>query len=99
MARTEEAYGRLLDEIASEKAAALRRIAGRLEAILAELDALREALAAAPAERLRLVVRFNEARDQARLHRWFLEVQREAVGLFRHDDLDAFYRVPAPIRD
>lgn len=96
---TEEAHERLLAEITAEKAAALRRIAGRLEELLAELDLLRMALEARSDERAPLVGRFNAAREQARLYRWFLEVQREALGLLRHEDLDAFYRVPAPIRD
>ncbi len=98
--RTEEAHERLLEEIAAEKAAALQRIARRLEELLAELAAVRVALDAGAAEgRAALVARFSAAREQARLYRWFLEVQREAIGLLRHESLDEFYRVPAPIRD
>ena len=96
----EDAHARLLEEIADAKVAALRRIAGRLDELLEELASLQAGLDAAPPEaRERLVNRFNEAREQARLQRWFLEVQREAIGLLRHESLDEFYRVPAPIRD
>ena len=98
--RNEDAHARLLEEIADAKAAALRRIAGRLDELLEELASLQAGLDAAPHEtRERLVNRFNETREQARLQRWFLEVQREAIGLLRHESLDEFYRVPAPIRD
>jgi hypothetical protein len=98
--RHEDAHARLLEEIADAKVAALRRIAGRLDELLEELASLRAGLDAAPPEtRERLVNRFNETREQARLQRWFLEVQREAIGLLRHENLDEFYRVPAPIRD
>ena len=37
-------------------------------------------------------------RAQARLYRWYLEVQRESLGLFNHRDLDVFYPLPAPLR-
>jgi hypothetical protein len=98
--RADTAHERLLDEIAEEKAAALRRIAGRLEQLLAELAAVQAALDVAPTDdRAALVSQFNAAREQARLYRWFLEVQREAMGLLRHESLDEFYSVPAPIRD
>jgi hypothetical protein len=98
--RVEDAHARLLEEIADAKAAALRRIAARLDELLCELASVQATLDVAPREaRKRLVGRFNDAREQARLQRWFLEVQREAIGLLRHESLDDFYRVPAPIRD
>ena len=100
MTKRSEAHERLLDEIAEEKAAALHRIASRLEGLLAELASLREELEVGPGERrAALLSRFNAAQERARLYRWFLEVQREAIGLLRHEGLDDFYRVPAPIRD
>lgn len=98
--RAEDAHASLLEEIAEAKAAALRRIAERLDELLGELASLQAGLDAAPCEaRESVVSRFNETREQARLQRWFLEVQREAIGLLRHESLDEFYRVPAPIRD
>jgi hypothetical protein len=77
-----EAHGRLEREIHGEKAAALARIARTLSETLAALDA------APPGRDRRALLR------QARLFRWYLEVQREAVGLHRHEDLDVFYPVP-----
>lgn len=97
--RSEEAHQRLLAEIAAEKAAALRRIARGLEACLDELRALLDAIEGGAGARAALVARFNQVRKDARLRRWYLEVQREAVGLRRHELLDEFYSVPAPIRD
>lgn len=97
--RSEDAHARLLAEIAAEKVAALRRISARLEELLAELDGLQTVINERRGERGPLVARFNGVREQARLFRWFLEVQREALGLLRHDGLDEFYKVPAPMRD
>jgi hypothetical protein len=74
-------------EIAEEKTAALARIAGRLQELIDQAQALRPA--AAPA--------YETVRQQARLYRWYLEVQREACGLSHHDDLDRRYPLPPPL--
>ena len=97
-ARAAEGWSRIQDEINSEKAAALSRIAGTLEALLAELARIAaEAAAAAERERERKVARHREVREQALRYRWYLEVQREAVGLTRHEALDEMYPVPEPL--
>jgi hypothetical protein len=93
------AYDRLLEEIASEKAAALRRIAASLEETLVALRLLKAEIDAGMGERAAKVAAFNAKREDARLYRWYLVVQREAIGLRRHEALDEFYSVPAPIRD
>ena len=36
----------------------------------------------------------RELRARALKYRWYLEVQREALGFLRHDGLDEFYKVP-----
>lgn len=33
------------------------------------------------------------------VYRWYLEVQREALGLRRHHVLDELYPIPEPIRE
>ena len=100
MARdVEGAYDRVLEEIASEKAAAMRRIAGSLEETLDALRALKAEIDAGRGERAERIAAFNAKREQARLYRWYLVVQREAIGLRRHEALDEYYSVPAPIRD
>jgi hypothetical protein len=95
-ARAAEGLSRIQDEINAEKAAALSRIAGTLEALLAELRRI-AAEAAASQERERAVARHREVREQALRYRWYLEVQREAIGLTRHEALDEMYPVPEPL--
>jgi hypothetical protein len=93
-----EALARTESEIRAEKAAALARIAGTLEGLLAELQRRREDLARLSGDvRARAVEEYAALRDQARLYRWYLVVQREALGLFRHDDVDRHYPLPDPV--
>ena len=40
---------------------------------------------------------FSRARAEALRHRWYLEVQREALGIRNHRRLDEFYPMPAPL--
>ncbi len=93
-----EALARTEAEIRGEKAAALRQTAGTFEALLARLARLRADLAApagrSRARRLRL---YRELRERTLHQRWCLEVQREAVGLRRHDVLDEMYPMPPPL--
>jgi hypothetical protein len=97
-ARAAESLSRIQDEINAEKAAALSRIAGTLEGLLAELRRIAaEAASAASRERERSVARHQEVREQALRYRWYLEVQREAIGLTGHEALDALYPVPPPL--
>jgi hypothetical protein len=42
-------------------------------------------------------VRHAELRERARRYRWYLEVQRESVGLTRHEALDELYPIPGPL--
>jgi hypothetical protein len=86
-------------ELVEEKAAALRRIAGTLEDLLDDLERRAQGLIGLEGrERDRSVAAYNEVLGRARLYRWYLEVQWEAVGLRRHDRLDELYPVPSPIR-
>lgn len=95
-ARAEDGFSRVLREIQAEKAAALARIAGTLEDLIAEMERTGRAAEEAPGQeaRGRLRERHRELRDKALRYRWYLEVQREAVGLVRHDALDELYRIP-----
>jgi hypothetical protein len=99
--RPEQAHEKLLGEIRSEKASALGRIARTLEGSLARLDVLRARAARSTCshERLRLVRAFNEERRTAETWRWYLTVQREAIGFRRHDDLERKYPVPQRLRE
>lgn len=95
MERAAEGLARTEKELQAERAAALARIAGTLEGLLAELRRRREEMEGLTgAERQRAHQAYDVLRAQARLYRWYLVVQREALGLFRHDDLDRVYPLP-----
>ena len=92
-----QSFGKVEQEIQQERAAALGRIGGTLQELIERLGRLRERHADADGvEREHIVREYADVRDRARLYRWYLEVQREAVGLRRHECLDAFYPVPPP---
>jgi hypothetical protein len=97
--RRAEAYARVEQEFQQERAAALGRIAGTLEPLLARLETLRQRAEGVngPA-RDAVIAEHAEVRTQALTYRWYLEVQRESVGLRRHDTLDAIYPVPPALR-
>jgi hypothetical protein len=85
----------LLRELQEERAAALRRISLRLERLLEELRDSRERVASSNGpERAGELATYRTLHAQATKYRWYLEVQREALGLRAHEVLDEFYRVP-----
>ena len=93
-----EAHGQLELELNEERAAALRRIAQTLESLIEQLNVLREQIGTVhwsdPSPDL---ARFRELRRLAVRQRWYLEVQREALGLHPDHRLDEFYRIPPPM--
>jgi len=94
-----EGLGKIEAEITGERVAALRRIAETLEGLLGALEDLGRRAAELEGEpRLEALQAHASLRAQARLYRWYLEVQRESLGLFNHRDLDVFYPLPAPLR-
>jgi hypothetical protein len=93
--QTRSQHQQLLKELQSERAAALARISRRLERLLDQLNATREQIAHGREEdRERDVAAYRELHKQAVKYRWYLEVQREALGLRQHQRLDEFYRIP-----
>ncbi|WP_257453937.1 hypothetical protein [Archangium lipolyticum] len=85
-------------EMQSEKASALRRVASRLEALLVELAETEKALWGLSGQaRERIVARHRELRAEAEKQRWYLIVQREAMGLRHHGDIYELYRLPGPV--
>ena len=87
----------LLKELQEERAAALARISRRLERLLDQLQATREQIARGRDEdRARDIAAYRELHKEAVKYRWYLEVQREAIGLRQHQHLDEFYRIPPP---
>lgn len=94
-ANTTSQHDQLLRELNEERAAALTRISRRLEALIAQLQTTREQIAQERGdERARSVAAYRELHGEAVKYRWYLEVQREAMGLRYHQRLDEFYRVP-----
>lgn len=93
-----ESLARTESEIVSEKAAALRRIAERLEGHLLRLERLAARVGAGRgAERTRAVAAHDALLRTAELWRWYLIVQREANGIIDHRDLDRIYPMPRRI--
>ena len=78
----------LEEELVGERASALARTFEALERVLAEL-----AGAAGPGQRLREFL-LEEARERL----WFLIVQREAIGLTRHEVVYETLRIPVEVR-
>ena len=88
----------LLQELAAERVAALARISRTLEGLLEQLGHSRSDLSTMSGrERLAALTRYRQLRERAVKYRWYLEVQREALGLRHHESIDQFYRVPGPI--
>lgn len=79
----------------ADRAATLGRIGSTLQTLIETLETLRRQIAATPErDRAPFVSRYAALHEKARLYRWYLEVQREAVGLTRHDVIDQQYRLP-----
>ena len=88
-------HDRILRELHEERASALTRISRTLESLIGELHTLRAAIADVPdSEREPEIIRYHELRKRALKYRWYLEVQREALGLRHHNRLDEFYPIP-----
>lgn len=86
-------------ELQKEKAFALRGTGTKLERAIEELRTLEASLPSVPpGERALRVQRHARLRVEAERLRWNLMVQREAMGLTRHDDLDRVYPIPAALK-
>ena len=85
-------------ELNKEKAAGLGRTARKLEALLDRCSSLKALLGSATGhQRELLVTEYQDCRKESETQRWYLYVQREALGLRRHDDVDAIYPRPPVI--
>ena len=90
-----EGHKQLLRELHEERAAAPLRISYTLESLIRQLHASRERIRhASGPDREREMGAWRDLRARAVKYRWYLEVQREALGMRRHDVLDEFYQVP-----
>ena len=93
--RAQSGHAHVLRELNEERAAALDRIARRLDALLTGLRELRtQAEQTGGDGQAELWARYEVQREQALKYRWYLEVQRESIGIRSHRLLDELYPVP-----
>ena len=84
-----------MSHLYEDRAAALGRIGGTLETLIDTLNAIRGQLPRLPREeRTAALARYAALHDSARRYRWYLAVQRESVGVTRHDAIDEHYPLP-----
>lgn len=106
------AFEQVESEIRKEKAEALGRAGERLEQTLLDIEAIRQEIlcqadkrlepSLAGRDRLARAMKENVAEharlcEEAKRLRHTLIIQREAVGLWRHEDVDRQYPVPRPL--
>lgn len=96
MDRKHQAFQRTERDLHGERAAALGRAAHAFEAALAEHAAAEAACAADPSPGP--LARRRAAVADAGERLWYLVIQREAVGLRRHDELLETLRLPRDVR-
>ena len=95
MTRTAETFLQIEKQLAEERVSALTRIGKRLESILGSLDELaRQYRELSGSPRDQVLADYRRRHDEARKYRWYLEVQRESVGLRRHQILDRIFPLP-----
>ena len=88
----------ILAQLNEERVSALVRISKTLESLLSQLHESRARLADASGDaRARELATYRDLHQRATTYRWYLEVQREALGIRSHHRLDEFYKVPVPI--
>lgn len=82
-------------EMQRERAYALRGTAEKLERLLSRLRQTDQVLdATVGIDRRQLLAERERLREEADKQRWYLVVQREAIGLFNHDDVMSLYPIP-----
>jgi hypothetical protein len=95
---TARQHEHVLAQLNEERVSALVRISKTLESLLSQLHDSRGRLADARGDaRVRELAVHRELHQRATRYRWYLEVQREALGLRQHHRLDEFYKVPPAI--
>src|SRR5262245_8569178 len=91
-------YDRLLAGLTERQEAALPRNSRTLESLIDALHATGERISMLEGdERPRALAEYARLRERAKKYRWYLEVQREAIGLRQHHGLDEFYAIPGPV--
>jgi hypothetical protein len=95
---TIDRHTQLLQELAAERAEALSRISRTLERLIEQLRLSAGRLPTLEAsDRATELANYRQLRREAMKYRWYLDVQRESIGLRYHESLDRYYAVPGPI--
>ncbi len=82
-------------ELLQQKAATLARISGTLSGLIEEARRRHSQLRHLPPDDLeRARAAYLEVRAKAERYLWYLMVQREALGLYRHERLEELYPIP-----
>ncbi|MFQ5691631.1 MAG: hypothetical protein ACE5IM_01120 [Nitrospinota bacterium] len=81
-------------EILQEKASALGRTGAKLRACVERIRRIEAEWTGRP-EDLRRAEDYRQAVERASLYRYYLIVQREAVALTAHADVDRLYPIPS----
>ncbi|HVZ21716.1 MAG TPA: hypothetical protein VG871_11670 [Vicinamibacterales bacterium] len=98
MTANADSHARLLNELNEERAAALARISRTLESLIdLARDSRRRLDTLEGAARDAETAHYRDLRERAKTYRWYLEVQREAIGLRQHQLIDQFYEIPGPL--
>jgi hypothetical protein len=96
--QSSERHDAILRQLNEERVAALTRISRTLESTIEQLQSIRTRITCVSGH-----VASTDANEYTRLraraiqYRWYLEVQREALGLRHHGFIDRFYAVPGPL--
>ena len=97
-AQAESYLSGLEQEIRAEQAASLGRIGRLLEAKIAALETAREKLATYRGpDRPALVEKCLALHQEAERYFWYMQVQRECMGIYHHDALRQYYPIPRPL--
>jgi hypothetical protein len=95
----EEALGKIEQELRGEQASALGRMGRKLEKAIEELAALELLLSTLEGDQRKgFVAQHAAVRKDAQTWAWYLEIQREAMGLRNHAAVRELYRIPPAIR-
>jgi hypothetical protein len=88
-------------ELNRERASALGNTGRKLEDAIAACAAIAKELETCKPGALRssLLEEYETNRKQAVTQRWNLEVQREAMGVRKHTDLDTFFPMPKKLTE
>ena len=101
---THTAYGHVVDdqmaaleyEMRAEQAASLGRVGRKLENKIEELRQCRAQLTECKGpERVSLLEKCLRLHEEAERFFWYLQVQREAMGIYNHDQLRRSYPIPS----